>query len=235
MFTATLNILLFTLPTNIKYLSELFLDKHIYLDHPIPYYDPSYHHDQPPYVNPHNPPRDGFRSSRNGKLQPTEFSATHMGKAVDFQRQQVDQVFNSIKGGDDLPETDPGPSIKTKLYPHQRKAITFLQQREVEPSAVKAAIAASISAAPSPASTTDDVSSNGDDEKKAKKLIKKQEKELLKKGFNSLWKPVTSGTSQRITGWQNIVSEEVHKGREKPLEGRGAILADDVSDTVPFP
>ncbi|GJE85785.1 SNF2 family DNA-dependent ATPase [Phanerochaete sordida] len=37
-----------------------------------------------------------------------------------------------MKDGDELPETDPPPEVATKLYPHQKKALTFLLERECE-------------------------------------------------------------------------------------------------------
>ncbi|EKM61302.1 uncharacterized protein PHACADRAFT_247815 [Phanerochaete carnosa HHB-10118-sp] len=37
-----------------------------------------------------------------------------------------------MKDGEELPETDPPPEIATKLYPHQKKALTFLLERECE-------------------------------------------------------------------------------------------------------
>ena len=73
-----------------------------------------------------------------------------MGKSVEVQRSQVDELFKSMKGGDELPETDPrtsihamalqksksfcilAPELATKLYPHQKKALTFMLERECE-------------------------------------------------------------------------------------------------------
>jgi hypothetical protein len=50
---------------------------------------------------------------------------------------------------------------------------------------------------------------------------------IRKKGINSLWEPVESGG--KIRAWRNLVTEQLHEGRERPTDMRGAILADDVS------
>ena len=78
------------------------------------------------------------------------------GKSIDIQRSQVDELFKSLKDEDGLVETEPctcmrlvlmshliprfgfffcfkkGPEVATQLYPHQKKAITFLLERERE-------------------------------------------------------------------------------------------------------
>ncbi|WFD33700.1 1-phosphatidylinositol 4-kinase [Malassezia cuniculi] len=46
------------------------------------------------------------------------------------QQAQIDAVYANLRGGDDLPETEPGPLITTRMYPHQKQAITFLLDRE---------------------------------------------------------------------------------------------------------
>jgi SWI/SNF-related matrix-associated actin-dependent regulator of chromatin subfamily A3 len=48
------------------------------------------------------------------------------------QRNQADELFKNLQTGDELPETEAPPEVKTKLYPHQKKAITFLLERERE-------------------------------------------------------------------------------------------------------
>ncbi|KAJ9107742.1 hypothetical protein QFC21_001203 [Naganishia friedmannii] len=155
MFTAPLNLLLFTLPANIGYLSGKLAESSTFLDIPLPFYDPNNHADMPVYVNPHNPPEGGFRIRNRradtllGRTGAYNAASSSFGggmtqqKAIEVQRQQVDEVFRSLKGHDELAETEvPRERIKTKLFPHQRKAITFLLQREAESSAVKAAVKA---------------------------------------------------------------------------------------------
>ncbi|KAI0322699.1 SNF2 family N-terminal domain-containing protein [Amylostereum chailletii] len=92
-----------------------------------------------PYFNPHNPPPGGFGQSlildnRAGYLGPGGSSrwAAQSGKSVEVQRSQVDELFKSLRSGDELPESQPPPEISTPLYPHQKKALTFLLERERE-------------------------------------------------------------------------------------------------------
>jgi hypothetical protein len=56
---------------------------------------------------------------------------------VEVHRKQVDEVFTSLESTGELEQCDPGPYIKTELFPHQRKALTFLLQREQDSSALK--------------------------------------------------------------------------------------------------
>ncbi len=78
---------------------------------------------------------------------------TAPGKTVEVQRTQVDELFKNLRGGEELEETEPrahifrtvycisdhvclsaypAPEIGTLLYPHQKKALTFLLEREQE-------------------------------------------------------------------------------------------------------
>ena len=77
---------------------------------------------------------------------------TAPGKTVEVQRAQVDELFKNLRGGEELEETEPrapvfrvvyylsdcpcfaysAPEIGTLLYPHQKKALTFLLEREQE-------------------------------------------------------------------------------------------------------
>jgi len=121
------------------------------------------------------------------------------GKSVEIQRSQVDELFKSMKDGDDLVETEPraytyqtrssscslfypAPEVATKLYPHQKKALTFLLERERERC--------------------------GADGK-----------------FSSLWQLRTSPSSRRSSWFHIVTQKEVF---EEPREAKGAILADDV-------
>lgn len=89
----------------------------LFLDHPSPPYDvqrlANYH-----YYNPHNPPSGGHsRSLLVGNRLGYHPSGTDMvgrwntpvvsGKSVEVQRSQVDELFKSLKSGDELAETEP--------------------------------------------------------------------------------------------------------------------------------
>ncbi|TBU34696.1 SNF2 family N-terminal domain-containing protein [Dichomitus squalens] len=137
-----LQMLVFTPKGNIDVVSQYLHANGLYLDHPtlpsdIQYVSSSY------YCNPHNPPpgghsRGGQVLNRPGYMAPTgnilsRWSAPAVaGRSVEVQRSQVDEVFKSLKGGDELDEADPPPEVATKLYPHQLKALTFLLAREQE-------------------------------------------------------------------------------------------------------
>lgn len=232
MFTAPLNLLLFTLPANIQYISNQLLEKGQFLDIPLPHFDPKNHSEMPLYLNPHNPPEGGFRSRgrRADSLLNRAAGGMTAQKAIEVQRQQVDEVFRSLKGHDDLQETDSPGKIKTKLFPHQKKALTFLLQREAEPSALKAAAKQSESASGSttPVSVPAGSAEDSDDEAAlARKMRKRHRKQALRRGFNSLWEPIADGGG-KVRRWKNRVTEQIAEGKYRPEEARGSILADDV-------
>jgi hypothetical protein len=89
------------------------------LDHPGPYFDLNNARLQGVlYSNPHNPPPGGFGRSgtfarspympgaRNGWGGARWNTVAPNGKSVEVQRSQVDEVFKSLKSGDDLEETE---------------------------------------------------------------------------------------------------------------------------------
>lgn len=131
----SLRILIFTPKGNVPAVAQFLQNASLYLDHPTIPYDPAQHRDQPDYHNPHNPPPGGFRSAlaAGGGPAGARWNQTAVaGKSVEVQRSQVDEVFASLRSGEDLPETEPGPNVATNLYPHQKKALTFLLEREKE-------------------------------------------------------------------------------------------------------
>ncbi|CDO72991.1 hypothetical protein BN946_scf185007.g45 [Trametes cinnabarina] len=137
-----LQMLVYTPKGNIPVVSAYMHQNGLYLDHPslpqdIATVSAGY------YYNPHNPPPGGHQrapvvNSRPGYMGPggnsyrSWSSPAVAGKSVEVQRSQVDELFKSLKGGDELPEADPPPEVATTLYPHQRKALTFLLAREQE-------------------------------------------------------------------------------------------------------
>ncbi|KAJ3910124.1 SNF2 family N-terminal domain-containing protein [Lentinula edodes] len=133
-----LQMIVFTPKGNIHVVGPFMYQNNLLLDHPTPPYDlqkygPLF------YLNPHNPPPGGHNQilHANNRLYSSNnasrwTSSQVSAKSVEVQRSQVDEVFKSIKGGDQLPETEPAPEIATTLYPHQKKALTFLLERERE-------------------------------------------------------------------------------------------------------
>ncbi|KIK70785.1 hypothetical protein GYMLUDRAFT_32838 [Collybiopsis luxurians FD-317 M1] len=128
-----LQMMVYTPKGNISTVGPFMFQNGLLLDHPTPPYDlrrynPFY------YFNPHNPPPGGHSSLT---IYPTNnisrwTTSQVSAKSVEVQRSQIDEVFKSIKGGDQLMETEAAFEIATTLYPHQKKALTFLLERERE-------------------------------------------------------------------------------------------------------
>ncbi|EIW64254.1 uncharacterized protein TRAVEDRAFT_33062 [Trametes versicolor FP-101664 SS1] len=134
-----LQMLVYTPKGNIPVVSAYMQQHGLLLDHPSLPSDID-HVSNTYYCNPHNPPPGGHNRApvinRPGYMGPGSHrswsSPAVSGKSIEVQRSQVDELFKSLKGGDELDETDPPPEIATTLYPHQRKALTFLLAREQE-------------------------------------------------------------------------------------------------------
>ncbi|TFK77265.1 hypothetical protein BDN72DRAFT_807909 [Pluteus cervinus] len=134
-----LQILAFTPKGNIPVVGNYLQSNGLLLDHPTPPFDveklANYH-----YFNPHNPPPGGhnrtlFASNRLGAGPQGNSrwgTANATTKSVEVQRHQIDEVFKNLKDGEELAETEPFQDVATKLYPHQKKALTFLLERERE-------------------------------------------------------------------------------------------------------
>ncbi|KAI0785070.1 P-loop containing nucleoside triphosphate hydrolase protein [Abortiporus biennis] len=137
-----LQLLVFTPKGNIPVVSNYLYQNGLFLDHPCLQSD-ILRLSKQYYCNPHNPPPGGFcrntypSMSKVGYSGPGgsssgRWSAPVSGKSVEVQRSQVDELFKSLRDGDELLETDPPPEVATTLYPHQKKALTFLLERERE-------------------------------------------------------------------------------------------------------
>ncbi|KAI5124171.1 hypothetical protein M0805_000978 [Coniferiporia weirii] len=135
-----LQMLVHTPNGNIPIVARYLQQSGLLLDHPSNVWDPT-RLSQFLYLNPHNPPPGGnarlfgSSSSRQGYSGPggSKWSTPMIsGKSVEVQRNQVDEVFKSLKSGEELQETEPSSNIATRLYPHQKKALTFLLERERE-------------------------------------------------------------------------------------------------------
>ncbi|QRW12247.1 hypothetical protein RhiLY_11246 [Ceratobasidium sp. AG-Ba] len=137
-----LKILLFTPRGNVPTISQHLSNAALLLEHPSVPYNPAEHRDNPPYENPHNPPPGGYRMrSTLGTTAAAPGRWSHAGTAtgtsVEVQRSQVEEVFKSLMSGDDLEQSEAGPNVGTRLYPHQKEALTFLLEREGELKAPK--------------------------------------------------------------------------------------------------
>ncbi|KAA1467896.1 hypothetical protein DENSPDRAFT_833051 [Dentipellis sp. KUC8613] len=136
-----LQMLVFTPKGNIPVVGNYLRQSGLLLDHPMMSADGRIC--DHPYYNPHNPPPGGFHrnimgsgrisyTGPGGSSQGRWTTPTVTGKSVEVQRSQVDELFKSLRGGDELEETEPPPQVGTQLYPHQKKALTFLLEREGE-------------------------------------------------------------------------------------------------------
>jgi len=132
-------LLLFTKPSDVQIVSTTLDHATIYLEHPASY-NPMLHCGCR-YSNPHNPApgvsgRQGIEAERrrqqmmSGMFGSGAYGRQQQLKPVEVQRQQVDQVFSNLKSGLDLEEHTPPAMVTTKLYPHQKQAVSFLLDRE---------------------------------------------------------------------------------------------------------
>lgn len=122
--------------------------------------------------------------------------------------------------------------IKTALFRHQRKALTFLLEREQDKPSLKEAkykfqrMEEKRKKKLQGKGKKADLESEGEDEQKS------AEKPKAKKDSHySLWES-REDEKGRIKGWKNKITGEEVRGKHKPAESKGAILADDVSRSI---
>ncbi|KAH8099375.1 SNF2 family N-terminal domain-containing protein [Cristinia sonorae] len=133
-----LQLLVFTPKGNIPAVSGFLHQYGLLLDHPTLPSDIQRLSGQH-YHNPHNPPPGGHKAAllnaSNG-IYPARgmnrFNTSVSAKSVEVQRSHVDQLFKSMKDDEELEECQTPPEVATTLYPHQKKAVTFLLERERE-------------------------------------------------------------------------------------------------------
>ena len=107
-----LQLLVFTPKGNIPIVSQYLAQHQLYLDHPTHPGDIQ-HASSGYYYNPHNPPPGGHSRGAPVMNRPGYMGGMGRlgtpavaGKSIDVQRSQVDELFKSLKGGDELEETD---------------------------------------------------------------------------------------------------------------------------------
>ncbi|EIW71155.1 hypothetical protein TREMEDRAFT_27733 [Tremella mesenterica DSM 1558] len=214
-----LSVLLFTLPANVRYLIDALANHELYPLDPTPPYDPRRHSGNPPYRNGYGSGAEAMRMYLLAQSRRTQSSyglsqgSQDRVSQVEVQRKQVDEVFKSLDNGAELEQSDPGPFIKTDLFPHQRIALTFLLQREQDWSALKRARKYADKAL---------------HKSKSKRASSVEVEDAGRKGNSnhSLWEPkVTEKSKHKV--WRNKVTGDEIRTR-RPKEGKGAILADDM-------
>jgi hypothetical protein len=115
-YNISLNVIFFTLPSNVDYISQHLLVNNVFLLDPVPLYDPTRHADYPEYHNAHGGHQHAltmmYAAQQRALMMTRGFSMeqNQLDKArqVEVQREQVDQVFKSMEVGGDLDYSDPG-------------------------------------------------------------------------------------------------------------------------------
>lgn len=193
---------------------------------------------------------------------PSAISTNYVGQRpvnqVEVQRQQVDAVYTTLELSGELEQSDPGPLIKTELFPHQRKALTFLLQREQDWSSLKRArkyydkaqkkkmknlskakgkeaengIDGEVKNGDGEDKDVEDVAEGTEGTKESTPAHDEEDKGKARDISRSLWEP-HKDEKGKIRMWKNkITAEEIKvKKGDKPPDCKGAILADDVSSS----
>ncbi|KAE8247792.1 hypothetical protein A4X06_0g4189 [Tilletia controversa] len=212
-------------------------------------YDPTDYPSHPPLVTDH-------LQAPNFSVGPAIFTMPGVGVGssisyapVDNQeeaRKQVDQVYTALRAGEDLPTTEAGRLLKTKLFPHQKQALSFLLDREKARSWEEGSEdedeedmpgrkgkgkrgSKTLQRAKTKTGQSDDDEDESEDKSgKGKGKGKDKEKEDGKKEPRvvSLWKAEKSSRSGAIVQYTNVVTNQ--KQKHRPQVCRGAILADDM-------
>jgi SWI/SNF-related matrix-associated actin-dependent regulator of chromatin subfamily A3 len=137
-----LAVLVLTAKCNVSQIADVLLKLDLPLERPGPMWSPYFKaNDNLVYYNPHEGAADPSALSR--WVQP--LVAT---KNVEFQKSFADAAFENLRGEEDLTETSPGGTfaspgggksnmhsginVSTPLYPYQRRALSFLLEREQE-------------------------------------------------------------------------------------------------------
>jgi SNF2 family DNA or RNA helicase len=198
--------LLFCHPQVVQHVSAQLEKNTIYLQHPVSY-EPSVHGGFK-YYNPHGSMYQSADAERRRREVMSGLGGTYTSrypaqapKSVEVQREQVEDMFKSMKSGADLGEAEPDPAVSTQMYPHQKQALAFLLDREK-------------------LRNTDNL-----------KVKKKEMTEAIDQeddtNMISLWKP-RRDMYGRFVGWHNVVTEVEFGSERPPPQCRGAILADDM-------
>jgi SWI/SNF-related matrix-associated actin-dependent regulator of chromatin subfamily A3 len=111
-----INILLFTLPSNVKYITDALIANNTFLLDPAPPYDPARHNEHPEYHNGHGSGEIGVelqqRFHRELNMRQAGMYAQPMqDKAIStevLQKRQVDEVFKHLENPGELEFSSPG-------------------------------------------------------------------------------------------------------------------------------
>ncbi|CAO1617639.1 unnamed protein product [Sympodiomycopsis kandeliae] len=209
-FLHSVEMLLFCTRSNVSFVAEQLSRHGVMLEPPRPeQFNSADYSSSPALVNPHGlgsaaqanalANRSRFASSMYTSGLGTSRMVQSKEMTEEERKKQIEMVYDQLVAGEDLPLAEPSPLIKTQLFPHQLKAISFLLDREKERTFDDAQDTAK-------ADSKDDTSS-------AENAV-------------SLWKVVRSRVDGSIRTYHNVVTHLQQS--EQPEICRGAILADDM-------
>ncbi|KAH9825255.1 SNF2 family N-terminal domain-containing protein [Melampsora americana] len=205
-----LQLLVFCLPESISAIGAYLTRSNVILEHPLSY-DPELHLGCP-YHNPHSAqPREGLDQIRQRLLGGPAYGTSNLflgTRSPQFKTydalEQVDAVFKSLASGVDLDETQPSDLISSKLYAHQKQALSFMLDRET------------------PKEVAPELSKVIHDPAERKALLADDEANLV-----CLWKKSRDPYGRHV-GWVNVVTGIEQIGIQTPNQCRGSLLADDM-------
>jgi len=243
-YECKINVMIFTLPSNVRYIADTLLAHSLFLLDPLPPYDPTRHTDCPEYQNAHG---SGERAMQMYQAHRRAQQSTNGGQVynpamdkarqVEVQRKQAEAILDELADGVELEQSDPGPWIRTELFPHQRNALTFLLQGEQDTKSLKEArkIADRKLGKTAKKDGSEGATDRSDKEGTAgpKEGKEKDKDKDSKLDFSrSLWEGERDDRG-RLRIWKNKVTGEKMrlKKNERPQDAKGAILADDVSES----
>lgn len=251
-YECKVNVLIFTLPSNVRYIADTLLAHSLYLLDPLPTYDPTRHSDHPEYHNAHGSGEralqlyQAHRRSQHTNNGSAFNPAADKARQVEVQRKQAEAILDQLTDGVELEQSDPGPWIRTELFPHQRRALTFLLQGEQDTKSLKEArkIAdrklglgkSSKKDGSSKESSAGPAGERSEKEGTSEPKAKEKEKDSKNDFSRSLWEG-EKDEKGRLRIWKNkVTGEKVRlKKNERPQDAKGAILADDVSSATRCP
>ena len=199
-----ISMLLFCHPHFVQLVGDSLEKSMCFLEHPTSY-NPDLHegfrYHNPHGIRPQQPDMDARRRAMYAAPY-TPYGRQYGVKTVEVQREQVESMFKTLKSGVDLEEAEPDASVITKLYPHQKQALAFLLDRELDRKI-------DTSRRKMPSQSASDAAAD-------------DEEDMI-----ALWR-AKRDVYGRFIGWHNVVTEVEIGSQRPPPQCRGAILADDM-------
>jgi hypothetical protein len=121
-----MHMLVYTPKGNIQVVAGFLQQSGLLLDHPSPAF-PLTTINNYPYFNPHNPPPGGHANA-SGHRDMRWSTPPVAQKSVEVQRNQIDELFKSLKDGDELVETEACTWL-SRLFPQNIERHSSLRCR----------------------------------------------------------------------------------------------------------